>query len=137
MQNFNRAGQKGGTNGNTARNTSEKTNLQSLQSSLKRVNLFWCLLWLIISDLLFSKMLYLNEKISSSSLRQIQSFFFLVVLRGRHFLMNIPVTFGVKWLRFIVQYYLDSSMLFSWCSRLNDFLWLLSLCLKSVSAVPM
>ena len=34
------------------------------------------------------------------------------MLKGAHFLIILQVTFGAKWLRFIVQYSLDSSVLY-------------------------
>ena len=43
----------------------------------------------------------------------------------------------MKWLHFIVQYSLGSFVSFSQCSRLNEFVWLLDLCLKPISASPM
>ena len=64
---------------------------------------------------------------------------FSFVYIDTHFLIILQVTFGVKWLRFIFQYSLYSSLysLYMWFSRMNDFLWLLNLYLKSVSVVAM
>ena len=99
------------------------------------MSLFWCLHLLISSDLLFNKLSSLYLASSSFSLKHRQ-YFLLVVLKDAHFLIIQQMTFAVKWLCFIVQYFLDSFVSFSWCSRLNDFVWLLNMCLKFASTVP-
>ena len=88
------------------------------------------------SDLLFNKMFPLHEGIPNFSLTHVYHFL-VAVLEGAHFLIISQVIFEVNWLLFIAQKSLGSSSLFSDCSRLTDFVWLLNLCLKSVSSVPM
>ena len=86
---------------------------KSLLSCRRSVNLFWCLHLLISSDFLFNELSPLYEAISSFSLRHRSHFVLvvsrtsLVVLKGAHFLVILQVTFGLKWLRFIVQYSLE------------------------------
>ena len=112
-----------------------KRNVKSLLSCRRRVNLFWCLHLLISSDLWFNKLSHLYESIFNFSLRHI-TFTFGYVERCA-FPYYSPGDFWCEMVAFIVQYSLDSSVSFLWCSRLNDFVWFLNLCLKSVSAVPM
>ena len=76
------------------------------------------------SEHLFNKLFYLREVISNVLLRH-RKHFLLVMLKGAYFLIILQVTFGMKWLRFIVQYSFYTSLLFSCRSRLKDFVWLL------------